>query len=269
MARRRAQAARRDARRRPLRNHGRGNTGSPGAGKPTFGSMGPERRGFGDDNDLEWISYLTGGRTVAPKPYEEDEPQRRSSGRKERATFSPRQGQVGSDRPRTGSQSGSPGAGAAADQRPVPGAARSIAQRPGGPGGDDRPRAWPHRGQGSRVWASRRTDRPASGVEIPARSGRRRWPGPRGRPWLRRPAAAEPRHDLPAAAGWPATADSGYQLPTLADTQYGQSTVAADPQFDQAPPLPDQQYGHAPQAPDQQYGHTTAVATSSTAKRRR
>ena len=40
--------------------------------------------GFGDDNDLEWISYLTGGRPVQPKPYEEDEPQQRSSGRQER-----------------------------------------------------------------------------------------------------------------------------------------------------------------------------------------
>ena len=55
-------------------------------------------------------------------------------------------------------------------------------------------------------------------------------------------------------------ADPGYQMPTLADTQYGQSTVAADPQFGQAPPPPDQQYGRAPQAPDQQYGHTPAVA---------
>ena len=55
-------------------------------------------------------------------------------------------------------------------------------------------------------------------------------------------------------------ADSGYQLPTLADTQYGQSTVAADPQFGQAPPLPDQQYGHTPAVADQQYGQGPAVA---------
>src|ERR1700683_1310927 len=84
--------------------------------------------GFGDDNDLEWISYLTGGRPVQPKPHEEDEPQRRSSGRQERA--------------------------------------RSC------------------RGRGSRVGPSRHTARPARGEEIPARSGHRRWPGSRDRPWL-------------------------------------------------------------------------------------
>src|SRR5208282_4548625 len=38
--------------------------------------------GFGDDEDLEWISYLTGGRSVQPKP--DQAPPERQSGRQER-----------------------------------------------------------------------------------------------------------------------------------------------------------------------------------------
>src|SRR6202050_4602211 len=84
MARRRAQAARRDARRRPLRGHGGPDAGGRKADE--FQSDWDQSGGgFGDDNDLEWISYLTGERPVQPKPHEEDEPQRRSSGRQERA----------------------------------------------------------------------------------------------------------------------------------------------------------------------------------------
>ena len=238
--------------------------------------------GFGDDNDLEWISYLTGGRTAAPKPYEEDEPQRRSSGRQERGRS--RRGRGRSAQPDSGPAS-SPGR---RGQGPPPISAPFPVQPPArsAPPEDRATTTDPGRGRavapdtgygravapdtgyGRAVAPDTGYGSPATQTDRPTpRKSRRGRDADAGRdpatdPGYGRSAAAEPGHGQPAAAGWPAVADSGYQLPTFADTEYGQAPVAADPQFGQAPSVPDQQFRQAPTVADQQYGHDTAASWS-------
>jgi hypothetical protein len=189
--------------------------------------------GFGDDEDLEWISYLTGGRPVQPKP-DEAQPERRP-GRQERSRSRRGMGRSAEPDPELAAGPGRRGQGPPPISAPFPtqpppsrsapedraattdpGRGRTVARDP---------RYGPDASQTGQPTARRsRHGRAAEAERDPATD-----PGYGGR------ATADPRHDQPAAAGWPAAADSGYELPTLADTQYGQASAAADAQYGQAP----------------------------------
>jgi hypothetical protein len=227
--------------------------------------------GFGEDDDLEWFSYLSGGRSAQPKP-DEAPPQRRSSGGQDRRS---RRGRGRSAQPDPGPATdpgrggpppiSGPNATLAPPSRRAP-ADRAAATDPG----HDRAAA-PDAGYGP---AATETGRSA------ARKSRRGRPAevnrdPATDPGYGRPAAADPRHDQSASAGWPAVADSGYQLPTFADRQYGQAPAAADPRYGQAPAAPwsaapNSGYDQAASAaPNSGYDHAASAAWPTVAEPRR
>jgi hypothetical protein len=235
--------------------------------------------GFGDDEDLEWISYLTGGGggSVQPKP-DQDPPERRPS-RQERSRS--RRGRGRSAQTDPGPELDRGGIGPPPISAPFPAQPPSSRQAPVGRAAPDQTAATnpgralqqdygrdaaPQQGYG-------RTGAPDSGygqAATEARPAARRSRHGRGAevehdpvtdPGYSRRAAADPRNDQQAAPGWPAAANSGYQLPTLADTQYGQAAAAADTQYGQPAAAADTQYGQAPAA-DPQYGHTAPRAWS-------
>jgi hypothetical protein len=213
--------------------------------------------GFGEDDDLEWFSYLSGGRSAQPKP-DEAPPQRRSSG--------------GQDRPRSRrgrGRSAQPDPGPATDPGrggppPISGPNATLAPPSRRPPADRAAATDPGHGRAAAPDAGYGPAATETGRSA-ARKSRRGRPAEVNRDpatdiGYGRPAAPDPGHDQSASAGWPAVADSGYQLPTFADRQYGQAPAAADPGYGQAPAAVGPRYGQAPAAADPQYGQAPAAA---------
>jgi hypothetical protein len=217
--------------------------------------------GFGEDDDLEWFSYLSGGRSAQPKP-DEAPPQRRSSGGQERPRS--RRGRGRSAQPDPGPATdpgrGGPPAISGPNATLAPRSRRAPADRAAATDPGRGRAAAPDAGYGPAATETSRSAARRSHRGRPAEVDR----DPATDPGYGRPAPADPRHDQSAVAGWPAVADSSYQLPTLADTQYGQPPATASRQYGQPPAAAaDLQYGQAPAAAaDLQYGQAPAASWS-------